>query len=130
MQSTKQKNTPVLKYRRMKTNELTINRTSILISQAMHLLLVVEFEPIEHCLGHLTGLTTGTSNKKISTGLFPCPCCGNLTLSEINSFEICTVCCWEDGPIQSSNPNYAGGANHSNLVQAQSEWLKRAEKQV
>ncbi len=64
MQSTKQKNTPVLKYRRMKTNELTINRTSILISQAMHLLLVVELEPIEHCLGHLTGLTTGTSNEK------------------------------------------------------------------
>ena len=63
--------------------------------------------------------------KKISTTLFPCPCCGNLTLSEINTFEICNVCFWEDDPIQSSDPNYSGGANNCSLIQARNAWRKR-----
>ena len=26
----------------------------------------------------------------------PCPCCGNLTISEAAGWEICPVCFWED----------------------------------
>ncbi|WP_367576145.1 CPCC family cysteine-rich protein [Pelagibius sp. CAU 1746] len=52
--------------------------------------------------------------------VFPCPCCGYLTFSSPppGTFEICPVCYWEDDPIQSSNPNYAGGANTISLETA------------
>lgn len=47
--------------------------------------------------------------------LFPCPCCGNLTLSEPGEYEICPVCQWEDDPVQGRDPDYAGGANKESL---------------
>jgi hypothetical protein len=50
---------------------------------------------------------------------FKCPCCGYLTLSELNHYEICDICDWEDDPIQSQDPNYMGGANVMSLIEAQ-----------
>jgi len=54
--------------------------------------------------------------------LLTCPCCGYKTLSELNSWEICVVCRWEDDPLQSDEPDFAGGANVESLREAQRNW--------
>lgn len=52
--------------------------------------------------------------------MFPCPCCGFLTYEEPpGSYEICSICGWEDDPVQAANPCYAGGANSESLERAQ-----------
>ncbi len=52
--------------------------------------------------------------------MFPCPCCGFLTIGEEppGTFEICPVCFWEDDNIQFEDPNRVGGANGVSLNQA------------
>ncbi|MGN6317218.1 CPCC family cysteine-rich protein [Trinickia sp.] len=54
--------------------------------------------------------------------LHPCPCCGQSTLCDRGSYEICRVCGWEDDPIQSADPDYAGGANSTSLNEARARW--------
>jgi len=56
--------------------------------------------------------------------MFPCPCCGYLTVTELECYEICPVCNWEDDPYQSKNPDYAGGANQMSLNQAKANFSK------
>ena len=46
-----------------------------------------------------------------------CPCCHKPTIGELGTYEICSICRWEDDPIQSENPNLSGGANKLSLVQ-------------
>ena len=48
----------------------------------------------------------------------PCPCCGQLTIDDPGSWEICDVCGWEDDPLQGDDPDYWGGANSMSLNQA------------
>jgi hypothetical protein len=55
----------------------------------------------------------------------PCPCCGSRTISELGTYEICKVCGWEDDPVQSADPEYAGGANNESLSEARSTWQRR-----
>ncbi len=52
--------------------------------------------------------------------MFKCPCCGYITLSEAppGTYEICSVCFWEDDEVQFNDPSYAGGANKVSLNQA------------
>ena len=50
--------------------------------------------------------------------LLPCRCCGCLTMGEYDGYFICPVCFWEDDPYQADNPDYAGGANRTSLLQA------------
>jgi hypothetical protein len=52
--------------------------------------------------------------------IYPCPCCGFLTLDEPppGTFAICPVCFWEDDNIQGADPEYAGGANVVSLREA------------
>jgi hypothetical protein len=57
--------------------------------------------------------------------LLPCPCCGSKTISEKGKYEICSVCCWEDDPIQVADPDYPGGANKCSLNQAKAKWSAR-----
>lgn len=59
-----------------------------------------------------------------SLRLYPCPCCTNLTLSELGVYEICEVCGWEDDPVQSADPTFEGGANEESLTQARKRWEK------
>jgi hypothetical protein len=59
--------------------------------------------------------------------LLPCPCCGSLVLASLGSYEICSVCGWEDDPIQSTEPEYAGGANKLSLTQARNGWIARTQ---
>lgn len=57
---------------------------------------------------------------------YPCPCCGYLTFTEPpGSFDICTVCHWEDDIVQLSDPEELGGANGKNLMEAQRDYVER-----
>ena len=58
------------------------------------------------------------TNKYDKMGLLPCRCCGSLTISEYDSYEICCVCNWEYDDQQYDNPDYGGGANEMSLNQA------------
>ncbi|WP_250528588.1 CPCC family cysteine-rich protein [Caballeronia sp. GAWG2-1] len=60
--------------------------------------------------------------------LLPCPCCNSLTLSGRGDYEICDVCGWEDDPVQSDDPEFAGGANRSSLNEARMLWQARKDK--
>lgn len=57
-------------------------------------------------------------NKSIK---YTCPCCGYRTLDEEppGTYDICSICFWEDDPIQYEDPDYEGGANHVSLRTAQ-----------
>ncbi len=51
---------------------------------------------------------------------FPCPCCGHRMFGEPpGSYDICSVCFWEDDPIQLRWPDWVGGANAPCLIEAQ-----------
>jgi hypothetical protein len=54
-------------------------------------------------------------------GRYQCPCCAYYTFREepLGEYNICTVCYWEDDPIQLADPTYEGGANSVSLHQAQ-----------
>ncbi len=56
---------------------------------------------------------------------FPCPCCGEMTLSEIEVYEVCDFCDWEDDPVQRKDPNYEGGANALSLNQCRANWADK-----
>ena len=53
-----------------------------------------------------------------------CRCCGFNSLHEKpkGEYSICTICNWEDDPIQFSEPTYEGGANRVSLIQAQTNF--------
>lgn len=55
---------------------------------------------------------------------YPCPCCHFLTLGEKppGTFEICSVCGWEDDDVQFRDPSYAGGANKVSLETARTNF--------
>jgi Cysteine-rich CPCC len=55
----------------------------------------------------------------------PCPCCGSKEIGEQGGYEICSVCGWEDDPVQSKDPEFGGGANKCSLNQARQGWLNR-----
>lgn len=52
---------------------------------------------------------------------FTCPCCGYKTLDEEppGTYDICSICFWEDDAVQYDDPDYGGGANIPSLRQAQ-----------
>jgi len=62
-------------------------------------------------------------------GLLPCLCCGAKTISEPGQYEICDICNWEDDPVQSVDPDYAGGANHVSLNEARAAWSEHSKDQ-
>ncbi|WP_353327246.1 CPCC family cysteine-rich protein [Chitiniphilus shinanonensis] len=37
-----------------------------------------------------------------------CPCCGELTLEDEGTYEICPICNWEGDPYQRENPEKKG----------------------
>lgn len=57
---------------------------------------------------------------------FTCPCCGHKTFTQKpdGTYDICTVCFWEDDLIQLEDLNYEGGANPTSLRQAQKNFLE------
>jgi Cysteine-rich CPCC len=53
-----------------------------------------------------------------------CPCCGYITLSERGIYEICSICFWEDDPVQFQDADFQGGANKASLRQAQQNFIR------
>lgn len=47
-----------------------------------------------------------------------CPVCGKYTFEEWGDFDTCDVCYWENDPVQYTDPDYKGGANHMSLTEA------------
>ena len=62
--------------------------------------------------------------------LLPCQCCGSRVLSEAGTYEVCDVCHWEDDPVQSANPLYAGGANKVSLSEARKKWRESQDSRM
>jgi cysteine-rich CPCC protein len=60
---------------------------------------------------------------------YPCPCCGFLTLDEKapGTYDICSLCGWEDDRVQFDNPLYRGGANHESLVECRLAFFSSPE---
>jgi cysteine-rich CPCC protein len=57
--------------------------------------------------------------------LYPCPCCGYLMFSEpAGSYEICSICFWEDDAVQLRWPDWAGGANSPSLRESQRNFVR------
>jgi hypothetical protein len=57
---------------------------------------------------------------------YTCPCCGYRTLSEEppGTYEICTICFWEDDAVQSRDPDAKQGANKVSLREAQKNFIE------
>jgi|GEM_PF-1179986 len=55
-----------------------------------------------------------------------CPCCEANVLTARGQYEICPICNWEDDPVQSADPEHAGGANKLSLRQAREAWQSRS----
>ena len=56
---------------------------------------------------------------------YTCPCCGYQTLNEKppGTYDICSICFWEDDGVQFDDPDYEGGANTVSLRQAQQNYI-------
>ena len=46
---------------------------------------------------------------------FKCPCCGQMTLEDVNENSICPVCGWEDDWWDSNNPDSLPSCNYWTL---------------
>lgn len=44
-----------------------------------------------------------------------CPCCGK---EKVREYDICSICSWENDPIQEEHPDMRGGANIMSLNEA------------
>ncbi|WP_209304382.1 CPCC family cysteine-rich protein [Muribacter muris] len=51
-------------------------------------------------------------------GKYLCPCCMNYALSTEREYEVCSICGWEDDPVQFDDPDFYGGANQMSLNDA------------
>ncbi len=61
-------------------------------------------------------------NKMSHEDLYPCPCCGHLVFSEPpGSYDICSICFWEDDLSQLRFPRTTG-ANHVSLIDGQKNY--------
>ncbi|WP_323144315.1 CPCC family cysteine-rich protein [Massilia phyllosphaerae] len=58
--------------------------------------------------------------------LFRCPCCEQITHAGAGCYEICDLCGWVDDPVQSSDPEYLGGANCNSLREARDALRRQA----
>ena len=57
---------------------------------------------------------------------YKCPCCGFYTYDTPpnGTYDICSVCFWEDDPIQLEQEDYSGGANKVSLKQARENYRR------
>lgn len=57
---------------------------------------------------------------------YTCACCGFKTLEQElpGTYDICSICFWEDDEIQFLNPDDKEGANYVSLREAQRNFIK------
>ena len=48
----------------------------------------------------------------------------------LGSYEICSICGWEDDEVQQRWPSYRGGANSESLCEAQAAILRQIRPEV
>lgn len=58
---------------------------------------------------------------KMNSTEIKCPCCGQDYAGE---YDICSVCNWENDPIQLKKPDLRGGANKMSLTEAREAYSK------
>jgi hypothetical protein len=58
-----------------------------------------------------------------------CPVCGYLTLDERDSFDICSICFWEDDGIDDFEVNNDSGPNHMTLKEGR-EIFQEAKRKL
>jgi hypothetical protein len=62
---------------------------------------------------------------------YPCPSCGFLVFYEPpGSYDICSICGWEDDHVQLKHPLMRGGANGGSLFEYQQQILKEIPAEV
>ena len=54
-----------------------------------------------------------------------CPCCLEYHFENVNFFETCPICGWQDDLVQRHEPDYRGGANKESLNQHRREWERK-----
>lgn len=59
--------------------------------------------------------------------MYICPCCKKRCLGSEGEYEICDICGWEDDPLQSKDPDFAGGANKLSLNEARKKWESKQD---
>ncbi|MGW0664618.1 CPCC family cysteine-rich protein [Streptodolium elevatio] len=58
-------------------------------------------------------------------GWLPCPCCGHQMFGEFHMYEICSVCFWEEEPLQLRYPTAPWGPNHGlSLIECQANYQR------
>lgn len=50
-----------------------------------------------------------------------CPCCGK---TQVDEYDICEECKWENDPVQLSKPDFPGGANQMSLAEARKAYAE------
>ena len=53
-----------------------------------------------------------------------CPCCGK---EKVREYDICSICSWENDPIQEEHPDMRGGANIISLNEARRAYKNGSE---
>lgn len=56
-----------------------------------------------------------------------CPCCGQ---TFVDKYDICDVCGWENDPVQSEDPTFAGGANKESLEEYKKKFYEELKEAV
>ena len=51
-----------------------------------------------------------------------CLCCGKGSVEGNQLYDICSICGWEDDPVQAENPEFVGGTNKMSLNEARKAW--------
>ncbi len=54
-----------------------------------------------------------------------CPVCGKYEFGDMDSYDICPFCGWEDDGEQLDDPDFAGGVNHMSLNDYKKEYSKK-----
>jgi hypothetical protein len=57
-------------------------------------------------------------------GVYPCPCCDAPQFDEVGTYDYCSVCDWQDDPVQELHPEERGGANGISLSEARANFAK------
>lgn len=57
--------------------------------------------------------------------MIKCPVCGQYEFEEMDDFDGCEVCHWQNDGYQYNHPDYWGGANDLSVNQHREAWEKK-----
>lgn len=65
-----------------------------------------------------------SKNNEFTYGRRKCACCGRI---EVDFYDICNVCGWQNDLLQNAKPDYRGGANKMSLNEAKQAYKEGKE---